>query len=413
MNLARILVLASAVCVLYATAFAQGFPGDRYFDRLKYHEAKVAALAPDALDRDSHPLPEVMSAQLAYDNLGISRSWIGDVDGAIATFDQLNRSRFPVRASEASQLGGLTDAAAEDAIKAIVEQARTRRVVLLNEAHHVPMHRAFAQKLAAELRKSGYEYLACETFSGAGEVPLGVHGEVTFRTGTYTPDPVFAGFVNSALADKWKLVSYEMQGRPSSRDERERVQAQNLVERIFNKDPHAKVFIYVGYSHLNKVPEGANESVVFMGEYLRRLTGLDMLHVQQIDFYSHPERADEGDLYQALLDKFPSREPFVLRSKNGGHPILRGLSGRVDMQVIFPRYAKRDGRPEWLTTLAGRQARPIPDGLLPRTGRRLIKAFRSTDGPDAVPADIVLVEAGHPIPKLMLPNGEYRFTYED
>lgn len=34
----------------------------------------------------------------------------------------------------------------------------------LNEAHHIPMHRAFAMQLARELRKIGYTWLACETF---------------------------------------------------------------------------------------------------------------------------------------------------------------------------------------------------------------------------------------------------------
>lgn len=413
MNLIRILGIAGALCALQATA-QEARPGN-YLDKLKRQEAAVAALPQDALDQGHRTTADFAKAAVAYEQLGTVRSWVGDVDGAISTFDRLNRARHPARRPEAAQPGMLADAQAEDAIKAIVEQARHRRVVLLNEAHHVPLHRAFAQKLAGELRKIGYDYLACETFGIlAGEVPLGAHGEATYGTGYYVQDPVFAGFVNSAVADRWKLVSYDMLGRrASSIDERERTQAQNLVERIFAKDPNAKVFIYVGYGHMNKTPAGAKDEVVFMGEYLRRMTGLDMLHVQQIDFYPHPDRAEEGDLYQALLDKFPSREPFVLRRKDGSHPILRGLDGRIDMQVIFPRYGVRDGRPEWLASLAGREARAIPAELLPTNGRRLIKAFRAGDGKDAVPADMVLVEAGKPVPKLMLPKGEFRYAYED
>lgn len=414
MKLVWILAIACAFCAMDATALAQGGPADGYLARLKAHEAAVTALPPDALDKARHTPAELAMATRAYDQLGISRSWAGDVDGAMSIFDQLNRARFPARGPEAGQLSQVAGAQAEDAVRAIVEQARHRRVVLLNEAHHVPLNRAFAQKLATELRKIGYEYLACETFSiRDGKVPLGAHGEVIDGTGHYTRDPVFAGFVNSALADHWKLEPYEMEGRPSSMDERERTQARNLVERIFAKDPNAKVFIYVGYSHLNKTPEGATDRMVFMGEYLRRMTGLDTLHVQQIDFYAHPDRADEGDLYQALLDKFPSKEPFVLRAPDGSYPILRGLKGRIDMQVIFPRYAMRDGRPEWLVSLAGREARPVPATLLPAGGRRAIKAYRTSDGADAVPADVVVVEAGQPAPKLMLPKGEYRYVAED
>jgi hypothetical protein len=138
-----------------------------------------------------------------------------------------------------------------------------------------------------------------------------------------------------------------------------------------------------------------------------------MLHVDQRAFHAHPDRADEGALYPLLLDKFPSKEPFVLRKPDGGFPVLAGWQGSVDMQVIFPRYAMREGRPEWLQTLAGRTPRAIPAGLLPKQGRRVIKAFRTTDRPDAIPADVVLLEAGKPAPKLMLPAGEFRYDIEE
>jgi hypothetical protein len=120
-----------------------------------------------------------------------------------------------------------------------------------------------------------------------------------------------------------------------------------------------------------------------------------------------------------MTDKFASREPFVLRAPDGSHPVLPGtkgkidLQGRVDMQVVFPRYAMRDGRPEWLQTLAGRAPRAIPAELLPKQGRRVIKAFRTSGRPDAIPADAVVVEAGKPPPKLMLPPGEFRYAFEE
>lgn len=89
------------------------------------------------------------------------------------------------------------------------------------------------------------------------------------------------------------------------------------------------------------------------------------------------------------------------------------MQGRVDMQVIFPRYGAHGGRPDWLRSLLGRTPRPVPALLLPKQGRRLIKAFRTDDRPDAVPADIVLVEAVKPAPVLMLPSGQFRFAVEN
>src|SRR5205823_3281384 len=161
---------------------------------------------------------------------------------------------------------------------------------------------------------------------------------VTLESGYYTRDPVFAGFVNSALADGWKLVSYEHSTELSTEtdprkrlDERERGEARNLVDRILAKDKNAKVLVYVGYGHLQKMRPERPDGLVLMGEYLRRMSGVPTLHVDQRAFYTHPDRADEGPLYPLLLDKFPSTQPFVLRSPDGGFPVLAGWQGSVDM----------------------------------------------------------------------------------
>jgi hypothetical protein len=350
-------------------------------------------------------------------------SILGDVDGAIATFDRrIPAAQPPLAPQQVAQMPQVVDARADNAIHAIVEQARSKRVVLINEAHHVPMHRAFTQKLATELRKIGYSYFAAEAFQAdpKGEVILTAANKTSVLTGFYTSDPVFAEFVNAALVEGWKLVPYDAKSSPAfgsdpmeSIKQRELKQAQNLVDRIFAKDPNAKVLIHVGYAHLHKLRPGDTRSQALMGEYLHRLTGLEMLHVDQTSFYSHPDRTAEGPLYAGLVEKFPSKEPFVLRSPDGSFPVLMGMQGMVDMQVIFPNYAKRNGRPEWLQTLAGRIPRDIPQDLLPKQGKRLIKAFCLGDSPDTVPADMVLVEAGKPPPRLMLPPGEFRYTYEE
>jgi hypothetical protein len=128
-----------------------------------------------------------------------------------------------------------------DAISAIVAEARKHQVVILNEAHHVPMHRAFAMRLARELRKVGYTWLACEAF---GVDPM-VKGYVSDKTGYYTQEPVFTNFIRDAVAGGWKLVPYEHidddgeQSFEQQVENRETGQARNLVERIFAKEPKA------------------------------------------------------------------------------------------------------------------------------------------------------------------------------
>jgi hypothetical protein len=427
MNVSRLVRALGAAAVLLAltthASLAQQ-PSFSYMQRLKDAEAGVAALPDYAWDstRSAEKSAALRPFISPLQSLGTQRAFAGDVAGAIAAFDAQDRARFPRRLENAVEAKIVDEAGVEDAVQAIVAQARTRRVVLLNEGHNMPMHRAFSQRVARELRKIGYSYLACETFeSGSPQAFSG--GYVSQSGGYYTRDPVFGAWITEAIADGWKLVAYEA-GIPdpamSSEQRllvREEEQARNLLERIFAKDKEAKVLIHVGYGHLNKggakLPSGAE--MLPMGEHLRRLTGLDMLHVDQTQFYAHPDVADDSPLYARMLAKPGTTAPFVLKSKEGEYAVLHGLKGRVDMQVVFPRYAFHDqgGRPEWLASLGGRQPHEIPPQLLPASGRRAVLAYRAGDPADAVPADVVLVEAGKPVPKLMLPKGEYRFGAED
>lgn len=121
---------------------------------------------------------------------GIWQSFAGDSLGAMATLDQVRNTKGHRVAGDAAEISKYDDAAAENAIKAIVAAARNKRAVLINESHHISMHRAFAQKLARELHKIGFNYLACETFHlEANAQPKYIAEEHGF----YTNEPVFAG----------------------------------------------------------------------------------------------------------------------------------------------------------------------------------------------------------------------------
>jgi hypothetical protein len=427
------LLLAALLGAMHGNLAAQEAPdfSGRYLAPLVAAEKAAALLPPQdwqayGAERTTEVRDRVRVMNIQVQLLGVARAFAGDTEGAISAFDLVSRSVTADRTELAGPLAQVEQARAEDAIQAIVAQARTRQVVILNEAHHVPMHRAFAMKLAAALRKVGYRYLACETFASRdGDMSTLAPGQAIVQTGYFANEPVFAGFINAALADGWKPVAYDYSASPDKDRmqrirEREEGQARNLVERIFARDKHAKVLIYVGYSHVYRSrpsdPPGAFE---WMAEHLRRMTGLAMLQVDQAEFYARPDKRDESLLYTAITGKFASREPFVLRAPDGSYPVLPGskgtvdLQGRVDMQVVFPRYGLRDGRAEWLQTLAGRSPRAIPADLLPKQGRRVIKAFRAGGLPDAVPSDVVLVEAGKPAPAFMLPPGQFRFDYEE
>ena len=109
----------------------------------------------------------------------------------------------------------LDGAVARDAIDAIVEAAGNTRIVILNEAHNVSGHRAFAARVMRALRPLGYDWFAAETFTQPQPVPLVRIGAYANGApflasyGYYTHDPVFAEMVREAARLGYRFSDYE------------------------------------------------------------------------------------------------------------------------------------------------------------------------------------------------------------
>jgi len=90
---------------------------------------------------------------------------VGDYTGALLAMHDRQSGRVISGEKRAMNEKTATDVIANHnpapALATIVKEAAGRQIVILNEGHHVPRHRAFAQQLAIELRKSGFEFLAC------------------------------------------------------------------------------------------------------------------------------------------------------------------------------------------------------------------------------------------------------------
>lgn len=349
------------------------------------------------------------------DKLGSQRSFSGDSDGAMAAFDELFAVDHRQHGRSADDLDRFAAARAEDALEAIVRQARNHRIVILNEAHHVPLHRAFAMRLARELRKIGYTWLACETFE---TTPFG-KGYLALSDGYYLREPVFAHFLRDAAAEGWKMVQYEpMDDEPQddaavSSEMRESGEARNLVERVFARDPNAKLLIFVGYGHLMEMPKvGNGVGTAQMAAHLKHLTGLDPLTVEQTIMMGHTDVIAEPPMYRRATAREQRGSPFVLRAPDGKYEVFGGYRFAVDIQVTHPRSVNDSmtGRPTWMRDLAQLRPVDVPKALLPQKGTRLIYAYEKDAPADAVPSDIVKVAAGATPPQFMLPVGECRYV---
>jgi hypothetical protein len=201
-------------------------------------------------------------------------------------------------------------------------------------------------------------------------------------------------------------------------NEREAGQAANLVERIFKRDPKARVFIYCGFSHLKKQAQSRtgdpNVTLEWMARRLHALTGIEPLTVDQTAM-TEPE---SGTLAAAALARvFAQRDladdSVVLSNESGGHLVLGSYKGDADMQVWHAPTRWVQGRPHWLAAGGHRKPQPVPSELMPTTGMRLVQAFRIGEGEEAVAVDQIIVRAGQEPAVFMLPDGEHRFAVED
>jgi len=353
------------------------------------------------------------------DQLGIMRSFVGDGVGALEIFEEMNGAAPPA-VLDAAEAATLTACEPRDALAEIVAAAKDRQVVILNEAHHVPLHRAFSLEVARALRKEGFEYFAAETFAKDTDT-LRKRGYPNRSTGFYSAEPAFGELIRGVLALGYAPVAYEMEARPPAGDDndsinfREAEQCQHLVERIFKDHPKARVLIHVGYSHATedwrKLPDG--REVGWMAARLAKSLGIDPLTIDQTEQMpaSRPERATAA--WRFAQAKGWLTAPCILRRKDGSAYVGGSWRGRVDLQVFHLEVKLVDGRPDWLARDGQRKPVEIPSEADPKSGRVLVQAFAATEADDAIPVDQVVLVAGEPAPVLLLPDGEFRLVVQD
>lgn len=395
-------------------------PQIRFMAELKTAEAAAepafVALSTSTTSVDRRKIVSQYSS--ALQRLGTNRSFVGDDQGAIAAFDAMSPSgRIAVSPANKEIIDS---SSVEDAISAIVKMASKRQVVIINEAHHVSMHRAFGLTLAKELKKIGFTHLAVEALDPADLDPLD-KGYADFRSGYYVREPVFAQFLRETKASGWTLVSYESISPSGNLSRTEQVlsreigQAKNIVDRIFSQKPDAKVLIYVGYAHAAKValPWPGERPMAWMAAQLKKLTGIDPLTIDQSILFERNVALPANAVFQEVVSTFSPTAPIVIKRKDGSAGVFEYPSGAFDLQVLHPPTKRTAGRATWLMTLANRRPVDIPVSLLSDKSRRLIYAFHEGDPASAAPADVVLVTPGSPVPKFMLPPGKFRYEYEE
>lgn len=315
----------------------------------------------------------------------------------------------------------LDDALARDAIEAIVEAARNTRIVILNEAHNVSGHRAFAAQVVRALRPLGYDWFAAETFTPPQPEPYvrissyAKGAPFLASYGYYTHDPVFAETVREAAQLGYRFVDYEQRfDQRASHDAaaevqiatREEAQAYNLIANVLAAYPEARVFVFVGYSHAMEKP---GRGGTWFAARLKAKTGIDPLTIEQSMNWPAIMPENDAPHVAAVLERFAPDKPIVV-SRGGESVASPRYAGQMDMSVFHPRMASFAGRPGWLA--ADPERRKVAIAVPPLDEVVLIQALRLQEGTAGPPADHYLLPPGATEATFFLRPGRYFFRQE-
>ena len=288
------------------------------------------------------------------------------------------------------------------AVDVIAQRAGEARIVVFGEEHHLPQTRSIYEPLLRRLWDLGYRYLAAETFSE--RVMDAEFARPDYRSGYYLMDPVYSSAVRVALQLGYRLVAYDTAERSPTGEVgfRDRRQAENLVERIFDGDPQARVLVLAGRGHAAEVPPG--DGWTPMASVLKDLTGIDPFTVYAPTMSERLTREEEHPQYRAAVDDLGISQPTIFVDPETGATFG---SGNCDAHAFWPRVTIEEGRPDWLRTTLKRTDVTIPAPLRVGDGLRLVQVFAKEDSESAIPIDQVLLTPGRPLPVLCLPSGSY------
>ena len=288
-----------------------------------------------------------------------------------------------------------------DAKDYITERAKNERIIIINEAHHIPYHRVFITSLLKDLYKAGFRYYGGETINYLDST-INSRKYPVLNSGYYTVEPQFGNLVREALNIGYFVFGYEARSTESfsSPDIREIEQAKNIY-RILQKDPNARILLHAGYDHIREDSLGGTWKKA-MAARLMDLTGIDPFTINQEVLTERAHPSLENPYYRMLKVDRPS----ILINENG--ELFSGPKGShfYDVRMIHPRTRLVKGRPDWLLNNGARFI-DIPKKKLPGYPC-IVHAYKKGENTiDAVPIDVVEIVRVDKMRPLALPPGEY------
>ena len=329
----------------------------------------VAALEKQVDSSSSEEARNGFKQELAW-NL----SFVGDYGRATQTFASAFSPPAPAQPTAEDAAALRSGLPFLDPVESICAAVESRRILIVNEAHHHPDHRVLGQRLLPCLKRLGFKYAAFETLGEETEA-INARGFVTRNTGWYSAEPQMARLINDALRLGFKVVRYEARNFCSSCtqddqiDQREEEQASNLESEIFKRDEKAKAFIWVGFAHAYKHQLTDSGKSRWMAARLWEKTGIEPYSVEQIsegfalnswNQYYETLMQPEYPKQSVFLD-VAARWSFIPTFFQPSIAHTFDLKPAVDALVLHPRQTLKSTRWQWLETPPEEQLNVIFD----------------------------------------------------
>lgn len=422
----RMLMLCALAMLAPATEAAQDSASiQQLFRSLKTY--------PDDLARYRYLVKQ--APQLPLDDRMMALQLLATTENELGLYGEA-LSLFPIDSRKA-YIGAIptpADWSSQDAVQAIAKAAEGRQLVLVNEAHHDAHTRELTLALLPRLRAMGFTYFAAEAL-GDNDPDLMKRGYPRWDSGSeYLHEPMLGEILRKATQLGFIIVPYEADS--DSTAGRESAQANNLYQRVFAKDPHARLFVHAGYAHVDKAPGRLGDAKP-MAAVLAKLSGIEPLSIDQTQFRDANPRLSHF-AYDQLVAQFQPSRPVVLVNRSSGalwssEPALHDISVilppdanaakaikeapswyTLDGQAVAARSMKATlSRPDWLDLGGQRFALPINTTLCGSTIPCIVEAFYLREPYDAVAADRYAFVGLQSRTDLYLFPGKYRLRARD
>lgn len=328
-----------------------------------------------------------------YQTAAVNYSFIGDHKNTLISWDTAVKSRKYKPTTADSTL--LKNSNLKNAKDYIIERSKKEQIIIINEAHHNPMHRRFTSSLLKGLYQNGYRYLGLEAIEDSA---INERNYAIKESGYYTNEPEFGNLIQEARKLGFIIFAYEATDGKNGK-EREIEQAQN-IKRYRQAHPEGKVIVHCGFDHVFE-GEVRNWEKAMAGR-LKEYTGIDPFTIDQVKF---SERSSP-ELSHYLVNATSKKEAFVLIDTQQQPFRGNNTPPQTDLVIIHPRTRYEWERPHWRAN--GRKTYWLPKKILRSKVYPLqVLAYRAAEAEKGIPADLVQLESAADKKPLYLPAGKY------